>query len=258
MSKRKECWAACLGDCSETISGEHIVSGGSFTDESVKVKGLPWCADEFKTIGLAGFVKNVLCRRHNSRLSPLDEGATQLRKAPCDIVDLSAERGKTGAQSWPLKTFCVNGLLLERWCLKTLIAIAIDGEIPIGDGDSGPGTVPRELVEIAFGSRRFEPPCAGLSWLGNPGEVINVAEGVVVATFSNPAKRISGARFVFWGLGLLLMLTNDLAPGGFVFNPMGGGQVLTPTVIRRPQRLGVAVRGVPSHELKFEWPPGTA
>ena len=258
MSKHKECWAACLGDCSNKITGEHVVTKGTFTVDSIRVKGLPWCAEDFQTIGLASFVKNILCRTHNSRLSEVDDAAIELRKALCDIVDLSEARSEMQPQPWPLKTFSVDGLKLERWCLKTLVTIAIDGDIPIGDGDSAPGTVPRELVEIAFGLKRFQPPRAGLYWMGDPGDRVAVAEGVVVTTFSNPAKRISGARFVFWGLGLLLMLTNHLTLGGFVFNSADGTQALKPNVTRRPQRLSMGVHGLPSHELKLVWPPGTA
>lgn len=94
------CWAACLGGCSDKISGEHIITDGVFFTDTVKVKGLPWYPD-FKTIGLASLVKNALCRRHNSRLSTADARAIQLRDAVCDTAGLSEGRklmatGKVG------------------------------------------------------------------------------------------------------------------------------------------------------------------
>ncbi len=255
--RMNRCWAACLDGCSDKISGEHIVTRGTFTDDSVRVKGLPWCATEFKTIGLSSFVKKALCREHNSRLSEVDNAAIEFRKTLCEIVDLSSERGKLPPQQWSLETFTANGLALERWCLKTLITIAIDGGNSIGDGDTGPGTVPRELVEIAFDLRRFQPPHAGLYWMGNAGTDISVAEGVEIATFSNVTKRISGARISYWGFGILLMLTNTLSPGEFVFHT-GDGKALKPQVTRRPHKLGIGVSGRNSHVLEFNWPPGTA
>lgn len=128
----RRCWASCLGDCSDKISGEHVITNGAFLTDIVKVKGLPWCVDEFKEIGLASVVKNVLCTSHNSRLSEADAGAIQLRKALCDVADLPESRKRMPPQDWPAKKFSVNGFALERWCLKTLITIALDGRVPSG------------------------------------------------------------------------------------------------------------------------------
>jgi hypothetical protein len=158
----KQCWAQCLGDCSEKISAEHVVTAGTFTETSVRVKGLPWCLDEFKTIGLESLVRNVLCTHHNSRLSAVDEAAIRLRDALCGIAALSEARKKLAPQAWSIETFTANGFGIERWCLKTLLTIAFGGKVPIGDGDARPGMPPQELVEIAFGLRSFQPPRAGL------------------------------------------------------------------------------------------------
>jgi hypothetical protein len=48
------CWASILGDCGGRQSGEHVVSKGLFRGKAVHVRGLHWCAGEFKTIGLKG------------------------------------------------------------------------------------------------------------------------------------------------------------------------------------------------------------
>lgn len=47
------CWAAALGDCSDKISREHIISRALFSQE-VFVQGLAWCKSEPKKIGMAG------------------------------------------------------------------------------------------------------------------------------------------------------------------------------------------------------------
>lgn len=249
------CWAASLGGCSDKISGEHIVTRGTFTEDSVRVKGLSWCADEFKTIGLRSFVKKVLCRHHNSLLSQVDDAAIEFRKTLCSFVDISTERDKLPAQPWPLKSLPVDGSKLERWCLKTLITIAIDGGIPIGDGGAVAGTVPENLVEIAFGLRQFEGSHAGWYWMGSVGEDIRFAEEVEIVTFTNPAGRISGARFRYWGFGMLLLLPNHLQSGALVFNSKDG-ESIRPSVQHRPGKLGARVHGLPSHELKFHWSLG--
>lgn len=248
----RKCWAACLGECSDKISGEHIITNGAFLTDTVKVKGFPWCMDEFKEIGLASLVKNVLCTNHNSRLSDADAAAIQLRKALCEMAHLSEPRKRMPVQDWPVKTFSVNGLGLERWCLKTLIAIAFDGKLPIGDGDSPPEEPPRALVETAFGLKQFQPPLRGLSWMGQGGDEVNVRESVVVTTFSNYANRLAGARFWFWGLGLLLMVT-DGPPGQFSFTSAGGEETIQPKTCYRPGAINFDVKGRRSHSLDFIW-----
>jgi len=246
------CWAACLGDCSDKISGEHIITDGIFLADSVKVKGLPWCLDDFKTIGLASLVKNVLCTHHNSRLSEADASAIQLRKAVCDLAELSEERRLMPPLDWPVRRFSVNGFALERWCLKTLITIAFHGRFPIGDGDSLPGDPPRALVETAFGLRQLQPPRTGLYLIGDIGGEVKVAEGVVVTTFSSRANRLAGARFWFWGLELLLMLS-DGPTGQFSFTSADGKQTINPKSRYRPPALYCSVHGRPSHVLEFAW-----
>jgi hypothetical protein len=248
----RSCWAACLGDCSDKISGEHIITNGAFLTDVVTVKGLPWCLDDFKTIGLASLVKNVLCTDHNSRLSEADAGAIQLRKAICDSADLSELRKRMPPQDWPVKKFSVNGSGLERWCLKTLITIAFDGKIPIGDGDSPPDEPPRGLVETVFGLSQFQRPRTGLYWMGDGGDEVMVSEGIVVTTFSDRANRLAGARFWFWGLELLLML-NDGPTGQFSFTSADGKQSVQPKTWYRPHAINVSVSGRPSHSLEFIW-----
>jgi len=241
-----------LGDYSHKISGERIITYGVLLADAVKVKGLPWCVDEFKTVGLASLVKNVLCTDHNSRLSEADAGAIQLRKAICDSADLSESRKRMPPQDWPVKKFSVNGSALKRWCLKTLITIAFGGKIPIGDGNSPSGEPPRALVETAFGLRGFQPPRAGLYWMGQGGDEVMVNEGVVVMTFSSSTNRLAGARFWFWGLELLLML-NDGPTGQFRFTSADGKQTIQPKSWYRPGAINISVKGRQSHSLEFIW-----
>jgi hypothetical protein len=88
----KKCWAASLGDCSDKMSGEHIVSAGIFPGNTVNIKGLSWRLDAPKQIGLANLVKNVLCTEHNSRLSPVDEAGIQTFKTISAFIGLGHVR----------------------------------------------------------------------------------------------------------------------------------------------------------------------
>jgi hypothetical protein len=50
------CSAEALGNCSDTISKEHVVTEGMFPGRTIFVKGLPWCLNEPKEIGIASRV----------------------------------------------------------------------------------------------------------------------------------------------------------------------------------------------------------
>jgi len=120
-AKGRSCWAAHLGGCHEKISGEHIVTQSLFTGKTVIVSGLPWCLSEPKEVGKAGITRNILCRTHNSALSVVDEAAQKSFEVFRQSTDLSSARQGINAQSLMLKRFRINGRLLERWFLKTVI-----------------------------------------------------------------------------------------------------------------------------------------
>src|SRR5205823_951296 len=78
-----ECYARALSGCGREMSGEHYVSKSILelvenragqTSKSVRVTGLsfqqPGASQQF---GISSLVGNILCKTHNSRLSPLDE-----------------------------------------------------------------------------------------------------------------------------------------------------------------------------------------
>src|SRR5665213_2855249 len=75
------CWAACLGNCSNKMSREHIVTKAMYLDNEITVSGMPWCADEPKTVGMAGLTAKILCVAHNSALSKVDEEAVRFARA---------------------------------------------------------------------------------------------------------------------------------------------------------------------------------
>lgn len=160
------CWAESLGGCGGGLSGEHTISANQFDGPSITLSGLPWCREP-KTIGLNSLVSNVLCRDHNTALSPVDDEAKQFRES-LEELDRLIDRRRRGLRPPKLKTITIDGPRLERWFLKTLINIALQGkERPPGvfDGE----TVRSELVEIAYGHRQFEAPC-GLYCIATVGE----------------------------------------------------------------------------------------
>jgi hypothetical protein len=65
----------------------------------------------------------------------------------------------------------VDGPLLERWFLKTIINLSHGSQWIIGEGSHGVGRASDELVQIAFGKAAFQPK-AGLYTAVHDGEKI--------------------------------------------------------------------------------------
>jgi len=126
-----KCWASILGDCDGEQSGEHVVSEGLFRGKAVDVRGFHWCAGEFKTIGLNGLEANVLCKRHNNALSPLDQAAQDLQE---DLREFTGEVEDVyrceGLWLGP-RRFEVDGEKIARWIVKTHCDIYADTRQPL-------------------------------------------------------------------------------------------------------------------------------
>jgi hypothetical protein len=206
MSK---CWASPLGGCDGGVSAEHIVSGGLFESKTVDVRGFRWCSGESKKIGISSLTKNILCRRHNSELSPLDSAAIYafgvLRKAE----QIHKERMKTPSQKYKRVDYSVNAEALERWLLKTLINISYGEHFFIGPNSTKEGLPSIDLVETVFGFRSF-PAGNGLFVAAKVGQELDSVDHVGFSSIVNRDAHICGAGFSFRGLRMFL----DLVPGG--------------------------------------------
>lgn len=110
------CWANSLGGC-DAMSGEHVFSNSLFSAGCscpTVVEGVPRIRNGAPTRNAEK--ANILCRRHNSMLSPLDETVGKIASFQAQTSDESFE-----------KSLYVEGELLERWLLKTVINSAAAG-----------------------------------------------------------------------------------------------------------------------------------
>lgn len=118
-AKMNDCWAFCLGDCSDKMSREHIISAAMFLSDTIVVQGLPWCRDERKEIGLSSFTKKILCTKHNSDLSVYDTAAKESIETLRESTRLSNLRMEGKRKHTRIVHFPIDGVALERWFLKT-------------------------------------------------------------------------------------------------------------------------------------------
>jgi hypothetical protein len=171
------CWATSLEDCEGKISREHLVSQSLFPEGNITVSGLHWCKDGPKTVGLAALTGKILCQKHNSELSELDTTVKQAFETFDESMQLFQARSKLQRRRWTIKTFNIDGALLERWFLKTLINLSHGGQWIIGEGSHAAGLPNDELVRIAFGKATFREK-AGLYTAAQDGEQVTLRQGL--------------------------------------------------------------------------------
>ena len=201
-----ECWAAPLQNCAGKISREHVITRGIFPDDELLVQGFDWCRDGPAKMSLSGLTRKILCVKHNSDLSTADEAGIAAVEEFREFVRLGMARSKAKPRPWRLVRYTIDGFELERWFLKTLVNVAFLREYPIGRPVQPEWRPSRELIEIAFGLRRFQPR-AGLYLIGGEaGDNVNTNEKLQIMTFTDNNQKLVGARLVFFGFTFLIYL----------------------------------------------------
>jgi hypothetical protein len=131
--RHDKCYAKEFADCSSKISGEHWISDGVLRILArfgpLNVGGLPWQPPgTTKEMSVDCLRSNMLCTRHNSGLSPLDQVAIRFFGA---FPHVRSEH----LGSPTLSLFC--GADLERWMLKVLCGGIYSGAIRPSAGRPG-------------------------------------------------------------------------------------------------------------------------
>jgi hypothetical protein len=248
------CWAANLDACSSEQSREHIVSEGIWAGEMVEVVGLPWCRNEPKRIGLSSLTAKILCRSHNSRLSPLDAAAKHAFDAVRQCVGLSNERDKLRPRRWKVRRFEIMGLLLERWFLKTAINVAVTHPEGMSWGLTGSPAdqPPPEIVRMVYGTAEFVPPM-GLYAVADPGEDFYSSDVLHSAPLLTPQQAIIGVFFVFRGFRFLLHLDPRRLPASIDLPTSLDARWRTGQVLYHPKELSFRVAKKRSHYIQILW-----
>lgn len=212
----------------------------------MEVTGKIWNATRPRTIGLRAFTANILCRGHNSRLSPVDTAGGKTTKALGDFIGSQERRRKVRSPGNFIETHRVDGALFERFLLKTLMnfVVAKDG----GERWRGPrphDDPPPDLVQNAFGLVRFRFP-AGLYL--NPAVGLTIRsdrDGLECVTLVDIEAVVVGATFLFRGFPFLLWIDEQVPPHGSV-------GVTLHELLHRPRAINGEVGGVATHELVFD------
>ncbi len=212
-----KCWASALGECGRA-SREHIITESLWLDTKIKVVGLPWCKDSIVEIGLSSFTAKILCIEHNTLLSSTDAEAKRAFEAFRESIRLSNQRKQAPHQIWPTVLFPIDGLLLERWFLKTLINLvsvqALTDLVWIGTNHPA-NKPPNHIVNIAYGRETFLWP-SGLYAAATLNQAESSDEGFAFAPLLHEeTASIVGGLFTFRGFRFLLYLAGKPLPEQF-------------------------------------------
>jgi len=119
--RHPRCYMRWTRNCSDTITGEHFISEDVLSilnPKSVRISGAAWIPKgQTQDLPLKALQANILCRRHNSALSPLDTMAGKLFRAVNEIYDDLSRQTLSRKSKWHL----FSGEELELWLLKTIL-----------------------------------------------------------------------------------------------------------------------------------------
>jgi hypothetical protein len=239
-------------------SREHYISRSLFGGPSIRIQGFRWCKDEEIEIGIGAATSKILCKMHNEGLSELDTAAGKSFDCFRQIMILENTRKAMASRLWHVQKHKVNGRLLERWFLKTLInLVCVQDTALTWIGGSERMKPPRLLVEQCFGLQSIDPP-HGLRAAAGVGQSIDFRDYVKFSPITKAnTVEIGGGMFEFRGLRFVMSLVDqDLEP--FV---NGVAEQVKALAGWQGSRFLFPLKGVTftigsrlSQELKITWP----
>ena len=110
------CYLSFANDCSDILTGEHYMSKSILKQlGNLSISGAPWLAPgQTQSVGINSMTANILCQRHNSQLSALDDTAGLFFEM-LDSVWL--DMGRRSLSRQPTIKY-ISGETFERWMLK--------------------------------------------------------------------------------------------------------------------------------------------
>jgi hypothetical protein len=241
----RECWANSAGDCSDRLSREHPVSQGIFADEdSISVAGITQIAGGGlkQNLAVRSIVAKVLCIHHNAILGRLDDSAVALQRAV------------RSARSTPeTATVEIDGILLERWCLKALCGVLSAGWSGLGKRVPSPA-----VVDAVLGRCPIVAPWGfyGLKGISQSALFIDAVNSSMVAAVGDD-RDVLGAMFSLSGFPFFCR-TNTIDPTA-VLNRKGsvGEYELTRAeLVYRPREMSLWIGAEDELRLRvfLRWP----
>ena len=189
MRRHPKCYAAELGACSDDISAEHFFSKGILTllndGPNFGVSGFPWQEPEQAAqLSPATLAAKILCTRHNSELSLLDDECLTVFQ----FVE-QAHKTLSDTQCEGDRSYEVSGDLVERWVLKALIGLVASGNAAKGDKRISKDKPPLAWLQLLYGLEAM-PEEWGLYLTSQVGDRVMSTRGLAFAPLIHDMKVI--------------------------------------------------------------------
>lgn len=140
------CYLAPSCNCSPKLSREHYISRTLISGPQLRVRGFPWQKSEVLFCSPDSLTDKILCQRHNSALSPLDNHAGLAFRAIGEAADYVDQRPLTRRIHYGI----ISGDALELWAMKTLAGLHASG-IPFFAGGKAFRDYPTPVARLARG-----------------------------------------------------------------------------------------------------------
>lgn len=221
------CYLSADMNCSEDISREHFISESileiiNISNGGLVVSGFPWLRAP-KDLPPRALASNILCKRHNERLSGLDSVALRFYRHLSGLRQymIGGRGGRTD------KVLLFSGNDLERWMLKVLCGVLVSGNAAV-NGEKAVFALPTDWIDVLTG-RRLMPAKRGLGVTSRIGEGFPMDNRIGFAPLYGDGMRPVGALMSINGLGFSMELANipnragtslehvEFRPGGLLY-----------------------------------------
>ena len=233
----RKCWANALGGC-DTLSGEHVVSQSVLRQAggAIGTEGMMRVPDGRKSV--SALKSNILCRKHNAELSPLDAEAGRL------MAFLRSANSPTfeGALD-------VDGATLERWALKTTV-----NSVAAGWSDEARWMADLLVVKTIFGAEPVPPGC-GLYLVEtarrHDGRPLEFSFGPL---WTDPpeSKQLAGATIGMNGLSFFVATIPHIVDR-FAALAKPGDAYASHRYVHHPQGITIHREGASSLPIRLRW-----
>jgi hypothetical protein len=247
------CYLRDTNNCSHDISREHYISANvleqiAASEKAVKLSGAPFLAKgETKALPVRALTAKILCQRHNTALSPLDQEAGRF----FEMLTSAMMRKATGPGSTKKAVWLASGTAVELWMLKVACGFYYSG-VGASNRNSISDTHSIDMAKVidAFAGKWEER--AGLYFNGHVGTHLTTAFHVEVATLTDDV-RMGGVRLSLLGLECDIIFdtagTNDGIWTGVVHRP---SELIFDTEHGRKKALLLTwQKGVPKRSINF-------
>lgn len=189
------CYARELRNCSAETSGEHFLSKSVLRlmerPGEMSIQGPDWLPkNETRVVSSNSLKSNILCKKHNSDLSTLDDIGQKFCRY---FINTKVRQD----------SLTLNQSLLERWMLKLLCGFGASGY-----SKHFPGWRPsREWLEILFSDKNLPEGC-GLYYLSsNKKLTASPYEMCVWPLATDDLQRLIGFHFLLTGYIFLFAMS---------------------------------------------------